>query len=368
MSLFINSKLFFLKTDSRTISFILEEINTSGGIKIMTEIMNTLSINNFNVTLYVINSSQEFYPLNKKINLKYLSLKKNKFALHNIYKTICLVRSLEGIIFVTNFRVSVLCSIFRNKSNSIIFFLVQGMDKISLIQNTENNYFLKKINNLIYYLSTKVDANRIFVSNYLKSVYKKNGFVIPNYCSEIFYSNATINILKDPIKIGLVSTSSPNKGFNLFIEIKKIITSDANFKNFNFLFECATQDMKLINSFSNDISFVKPLNEFEMSKFYNSCNIILSLSYSEGFNLPVVEAMASGRVVIATNDGATSELIKNGFNGILLNSRDPFTFVNEIFSIIQNKSQYLKISKNAIISSRKFSLENFRASYLGLFN
>ena len=355
-----------MKNNTRNIHFIIEEFNNSGGIKILSEIMNTLSINDFKITLYVINNSQQYYFFNKNIRLEFISIKKNKFSICNIYKLLRLVRSLEGIIFVTNFRVSVLCSFFRNKFKSKLFFLIQGMDKVSLIQNTNSNLILKKTNNFIYFLSTKINANRIYVSKSLKSAYNREGLVISNYCSDIFYSNNSTNEITNQIKIGIVSTSSPNKGFNLFIEIANIIRNE-NLQDFHFLFECATQDQKLINDFSDNISFVKPLNELEMSEFYNSCNIILSLSYSEGFNLPVLEAMASGRIVISTNDGATNELIESGYNGLLVNTRDPFIFANLIISVIQNKTQSLQISKNAIKSSQNYSLNNFRSSYLKLF-
>ncbi len=351
----------------RKINFLIEELNTSGGLKIITEVINTLSDNNFVITLYIMNYSQQFYIINKNVKIIYLSNTKDKFKPLSIYKTICVIRKLSDPIFITNFRLSLLCAIFKNKlKENKIFFLIQGLDKISLIRNSSSNYLSKYVNYIIYYFSTIITADRIFVSNYLKEIYNKSGTVIPNYCSEIFYESPSINEFSKNIVIGIVSTSSPNKRFKLFLDIVNHIRKNDEYKKFNYIFKCATQDKNLLKDFTNNIIFENPKSEREMKDFYNSCNFILSLSISEGFNLPIIEAMATGRIVISTNDGASTDIIGNEYNGIILNTESAHSFANQIFILSDNKRLFKKISQNAIITSKKYSIHKFRNSYLNL--
>jgi hypothetical protein len=77
-----------LNNKIKKINFLIEELNTSGGIKILTEVINTLSDNNFTVALYIMNYSQQFYLINKNIKIIYLSDTRKKFGPLIIYKTI----------------------------------------------------------------------------------------------------------------------------------------------------------------------------------------------------------------------------------------------------------------------------------------
>lgn len=58
----------------------------------------------------------------------------------------------------------------------------------------------------------------------------------------------------------------------------------------------------------------------QMIDWYRSIDVFLSTSFSEGFQMPIVEAMACGRPVIATDAGAAREILRDGINGHLVQS------------------------------------------------
>ena len=349
------------------VNFIIEELNSSGGIKIISEVMNTYADNDYFIDLYIVNNSKQFYILNENIRIIFLADSRVKFGVLSIYRTIQIIRSMNDPIFVTNFRISLLCSLFKRRSNkNLIYFLIQGMDRISLIRNASSNYFLRVINSVLYLASTLISAKRIYVSKYLRNSYNRSGIVIPNYCSEVFHDRNVINDFAKDIVIGIVSTSSPNKGFMLFRDIIDCIHQNDEFGGYNFIFKCATQDSILPRDYSNIVTFESPNNDVQMKDFYDSCNLILSLSISEGFNLPIIEAMAAGRVVLSTNDGASADIIENEVNGILIENRNAEVFANRILSLIHDKLSFYRISNNAIECSKRYSLNAFRNSYLNL--
>jgi hypothetical protein len=57
----------------------------------------------------------------------------------------------------------------------------------------------------------------------------------------------------------------------------------------------------------------------DMPDFYNSIDVYLCASLSEGFSLSVLEASACGRPVVSTRVGGCEELISDGENGFLVN-------------------------------------------------
>lgn len=65
----------------------------------------------------------------------------------------------------------------------------------------------------------------------------------------------------------------------------------------------------------NDVSFSRPLpqvtgriDDAHMSSLYRSFDVLSQCSYGEGFGVPMIEAMASGTPVIATDAGAMFEI------------------------------------------------------------
>ncbi len=73
------------------------------------------------------------------------------------------------------------------------------------------------------------------------------------------------------------------------------------------------------------VKFLGDVPDESLPQVYSSAYAYISASVdrSEGFGLTVLEAMASGLPVIATNVGGLPELVKDGVNGFLVSPRDP---------------------------------------------
>ena len=64
-------------------------------------------------------------------------------------------------------------------------------------------------------------------------------------------------------------------------------------------------------------------DEEQLKEAYDRCDILVNTSISEGMPNVILEGMSRGLGVIATDVGATSVLVKNGQNGLLLQKPDP---------------------------------------------
>jgi UDP-glucose:(heptosyl)LPS alpha-1,3-glucosyltransferase len=67
----------------------------------------------------------------------------------------------------------------------------------------------------------------------------------------------------------------------------------------------------------NRIRFEQP--RAEVLRFYAAADLYVAPSLEDAFNLPIVEAMVCGLPVIASSQAGSSELIRDGETGFILN-------------------------------------------------
>jgi len=85
----------------------------------------------------------------------------------------------------------------------------------------------------------------------------------------------------------------------------------------------------------------------KMPTYYNRCDIFCFPTLGEPFGKAVVEAMACGKPVIATNVGGTAEIIQNRQNGILVPPANSEAITAEIARLINDPQERRRIGKNA---------------------
>ena len=93
--------------------------------------------------------------------------------------------------------------------------------------------------------------------------------------------------------------------------------------------------------------------------YYEKADIALICSKNEAFGRITIEAMKYGLPVIASNAGANSELINDGFNGIFYKSGSSSDLAKKIL-ILKDVQLRKKIAENALKwANEKFNLERY---------
>ncbi|MEK7082695.1 MAG: glycosyltransferase family 4 protein, partial [Patescibacteria group bacterium] len=94
----------------------------------------------------------------------------------------------------------------------------------------------------------------------------------------------------------------------------------------------------------------------EEIKQLNSSRFFILPSLSEGMPQVLVEAMALGRIVIASDNKGNSDLIINGKNGFLFRNNDEKDLSEKINKILVMKdNELIKIKKEAKKTAEQFS-------------
>jgi glycosyltransferase involved in cell wall biosynthesis len=104
--------------------------------------------------------------------------------------------------------------------------------------------------------------------------------------------------------------------------------------------------------------YVRQPDQQTIVQVYSSCDAWLFASRTEGFGLPIVEAMACRTPVIGTPAGAAPELLSQG-GGILVKPQDPHDMARAIERICDMKEpEWKKMSDAAYRTARRYTWDD----------
>lgn len=105
------------------------------------------------------------------------------------------------------------------------------------------------------------------------------------------------------------------------------------------------------------VVFYGPINGKEKFEAFSAANIIAVPSLYEGFGMLLLEAMAAGKPLVATNTGAAPEIVQNGKNGILANLGDVEDLAGKIIKLLSDDQLMQLISQESRKTVEAFNWE-----------
>lgn len=218
------------------------------------------------------------------------------------------------------------------------------------------------------------NAERIVVpSLYLKSIVKGWGideskiYVIHNAVKDLS-AGQTISRAEAKRQLGLegeiilsAGRLMPWKGFaGLIIAMPNLLKHNPDFRLviagegplFNDL-RLMIDDLRL----TENIKLVGGIAHDELQLYFRAADIFVLNSSYEGLSHVMLEAMAEGVPVAATNAGGNRELIEDGINGFLVDAGNGEELVNKIVKLSMDKNLQEKFIANSKNKLSNFSLE-----------
>jgi glycosyltransferase involved in cell wall biosynthesis len=103
------------------------------------------------------------------------------------------------------------------------------------------------------------------------------------------------------------------------------------------------------------VIFTGQVDDATLKRLYNACDVFVLSSLLEGFGLTILEAMAAGKPVVATNVGGIPEIMKDNIHGKLVEKRNPEQLSEALRFYVENP----KTAKKTGEHNRKYVTENF---------
>ncbi len=101
------------------------------------------------------------------------------------------------------------------------------------------------------------------------------------------------------------------------------------------------------------VHFLDFVSDEKLPELYNSAKVLVLPSFYEGFGLTLLESMAHGTPVVASNVSSIPEVV--GDAGLLVNPEDPEDIAGKIHQIITDTKLYQKLATAGLSRSKQFS-------------
>lgn len=106
-----------------------------------------------------------------------------------------------------------------------------------------------------------------------------------------------------------------------------------------------------------DVLFRGAVPQEELPLYYNAADVLVVPSHYESFGLVAVEALACGTPVIGSKVGGLPTVIRDGENGMLVESRQPEAFAERIERMLDDRALCATLAANARRSVFQYSWE-----------
>ena len=157
--------------------------------------------------------------------------------------------------------------------------------------------------------------------------------------------------------------NNPYKGYQTFLStVKKI----AHHHDEPILFLVLGDVGKILNINNVSLKFLDYIDKPEIvARYYQAADIYLHTSRADNFPLAILESIACGLPVVATEVGGVTEQINNNVNGYLVPSGDSEAIAYHISRIISDEKLRRRLSDNCIKKFKSsFTIEQMAENYL----
>jgi glycosyltransferase involved in cell wall biosynthesis len=179
-------------------------------------------------------------------------------------------------------------------------------------------------------------------------------------------------------RVGMVGRINYWKGQDLFIESANIILKEQKGVEFFIIGDARKEYRKLEEELyrrvkeygiSENVAFTGFLPREKTFELLGNFDVfVLTSIQPEPFGLVVIEAMASGRAVIAPAEGGPLDIIENGVSGMLVEPRNPCAYAKAILYLLENdevREQMGWSGRKRV--EEKFTIERTVSEIVGLY-
>lgn len=347
--------------------FVLPSFKTGGGNRVLFSIANELSKASREVTLIAPASNQPrtHFFIEPNIVVKEVGTTK-KGAIYFLFNLYQLIRTTNSQYKTANVVISdpIQCLFiwFFSSKKLIRFVQADDYNMYNDLLLLKNRYVLK-VFKLFTWLSYRKKITYIFNSRFSHAQYVKYAqqthvpynIVHPAVDHTIFKPNPIRKHTNQPVSISLIARKHPLKGLHIFLKAWGLINERVKSKigTVTLISHDDLSNLEIPETFL----IIKPENDETITETLSNTDIFISTSFSEGFGLPALEAMACGCAVITSISKGCDEYAEPGINCLTYEPEDIEMLVSCITQLAMNEELRKQLINNGIQTAGNFSWE-----------
>ena len=190
-----------------------------------------------------------------------------------------------------------------------------------------------------------------------------NVFQVPN---AIDISSLETNVDKRYSKqVIFAGRLSHEKGIDSLISISQKLTDDIHL----IILGAGPEEEKIKDLVKNhkNIHFFGYQNKNQTISLIRGSDILIQPSLYEGISSTILESMACKTAIIASDVGGNRELIENNQNGIIIESHNIDSFVEQIINLFDNEQLRQLLVDNALKTVKKYDWNEVGNLYLNVY-
>lgn len=343
------------------IGFIINSLATGGAEKQTVALINALS-KEHDVILFLLKDKMNLYETVSK-NITIYNLRGKKYLDLNSIKKIKSVLEQENvrIIFTVNSYSCFMGYLASLKMNIIKVFINHTTRITSAKERIQNIYYRKIINTMDYRIFVSLNQKNYWLNNY--KIVNKNNLVINNGISNKLYDarlfndseleqlKEKYNICIDDFVILQCAILRPEKNhIELLIAVRNLI--NRGYDKIKVLLIGDGIERERLENYINKNKlrnnvFLAGLQN-DVRPYYSMADLGTLTSISETFSIAALEQLSMGIPMVMPNVGGSNEMIIDGYNGFLYESKNTEELTKIIEKCCANKWKVKAMSVNAI--------------------
>ena len=326
----------------------------------LANILSNLGVDVKMISILTDKTAEPYYDLNKSVDIYHLGMESisngwSKLSWFiNLYKKLKKIIDKKSTIIGTGHNINAIVSLFR--INGII---VIGCEHIQKEMIPKSSQILMRLS--YPFLSRLVVLSETAKNKYLS--YNKHLSVIPNSLPFDIQNKRE----SGHCSIIMVGRIDKNKGYERAMPIFEYLKK--NYPNWHINIYGDGEDKDKVNSILVtkglcNVKICMPVKDI-VNKYMDS-DLMMMTSYSEAMPMVILEANSCGLPVVAYSCEGTRELIKDGYNGYIVDGDNIEEFCNRLDLLIKDKNKMDEMSQNSMDYASQFSKDAIAKKWAGI--
>ena len=208
-------------------------------------------------------------------------------------------------------------------------------------------------------------------SNFVKNTFIEYGvpdnkLLLNHYGYSQFFKKQTVRKSDNIYRIVYLGTISIRKGLQYFFEAIEKLSIPKNKYEIHLVGSVDKEFNSILNNFKlENCNFHGHKNHYELSDILSKFDIAVHPSLEEGMSMVTLQLLALGIPVIATTNTGAEDLIKDGFNGYIIDIRNSNQIKEKLEFLYNNEKALIEMKNNSLISfTNNFSWDDYGKRYV----